>query len=267
MAQLTDRAAHLLKLAERYVTQYHHEQMRSEHLLAAVAVHGGGDGAEILRGAGIDLAALRRGLTEKLRPGTASPSGGAVPQADEIGDILELAGEEATAAGRPMIGSDHLVLGMLREHRCIASKLLASMGVELGDLRTRAIRATRSGQSVEPMDAATAAAELQKSLPELSPPPAAAAPSAAASEPPLGEPAPPLVTPPASAGVTRAWLSIARAAEVASRTKRTDVTTGHLLLALLKDPHCMAVTALKDVGVNLTSLQIAIEKRLPEGER
>ena len=136
MAQdrFTERAKIAINKAHESAGELGHSYVGSEHILLGIAREGEGLGAKILKESGLDEAILSEMLIKfvgKGSPGT--PAQGLTPRAKRI---IELAMADATRLSHNYVGTEHLLMGILREPDCAAARIITSMGIDLNMLYT-----------------------------------------------------------------------------------------------------------------------------------
>jgi ATP-dependent Clp protease ATP-binding subunit ClpA len=226
-ARFSESARQALSLAQEEARGFGHDRIGTEHILLGVLREGGGAGAQILGRMGVtpDLVRVEvRGMIgpgHEVAPGTIALTAGAK-------QALELAPREARSLGRDLIGTEHLLLGLLEEDEGVAAIILTQLGVDLGEIRAEFV--------------GLAEAELDG----------------------LAGPAGDGVTPPQFA----AWLGTAltqAAAEATADGRPIEVTD--FMVALGSDPQSPAGWVLAELGVDGASLRATTEHlRLLERE-
>lgn len=133
----TDHARAVMATANAEVQRFGHEYMGTEHIFLGLIKEGGGKGAEILKAKGVDIGEMLSEIEQLL-----ALKGGAQPveenQAErtpEAINVVKYAAEEAEQLGSDHIGTEHILLGLLRESEGTAGSALANMGVRLDDVR------------------------------------------------------------------------------------------------------------------------------------
>jgi hypothetical protein len=147
--QFTDRARKILKLAYREA-RLRHEHVDSGHLLLGLIQEGGGVAAHVLRGLGVNFADVRREVENLLfaaERGTAAVDKLSYPPA--VKKVLRYSLEEARSLNHNYVGSEHLLLGMLRDRGGIAAQALSKVGVELTAARAAIVQLLGAPHSVE----------------------------------------------------------------------------------------------------------------------
>ena len=137
--KFTKRARDVLSLAQVEAQQLNHNYMGTEHILLGLVREGEGVGAKALESVGVELATVRREVLFIIGQGDRIVLGeiGLTPRAKMV---LELAVDEARRLNHAYIGTEHLLLGLLREGEGIAAGVLASLGINLGDARREVVR-------------------------------------------------------------------------------------------------------------------------------
>ncbi len=135
MAKFTERSRKVLTLASGEARGYNHADVGTEHVLLAIVSEGGGIGAKVLERLQVQPGEVRAQI-ETLHPKGAEPVGeGMIGMTAQGKESIELAVQEAQAFGHHYIGTEHLLLGLLREEDDIASQILRKVGVTLEDAR------------------------------------------------------------------------------------------------------------------------------------
>lgn len=145
--RFTDRARRVIVLAQEEARLLNHGYIGTEHLLLGVVHEGAGVGVTALESLGISLDGLRAQVERMIGEGERPPSGH-IPFTRRTKTVLEQANREALQLGHSQIGTEHLVLGMLREGDGVAGQVLDKCGARLDQLRDAVLR-TRSEQGAE----------------------------------------------------------------------------------------------------------------------
>ena len=111
-----------------------HDYMGTEHLLLGLLAEGGGVAAQALQQAGITLDAVRAEIEEIVGCGEAMPRGH-IPFTPRAKKVLELALREALHLGHNFLGTEHVLLGLIREGEGLATQVLVKLGANLNQLR------------------------------------------------------------------------------------------------------------------------------------
>ncbi len=146
--RFTDRARSVLVLAQEEARLLRHSYIGTEHILLGLILEGDGVGATALTSMGITLEAVRGEVAEMLGEtgeGSASASSGSPPFTPRSKKVLELSLREALRHDHSYIGTEHILLGLIREGEGVAAQVLVRLGVDLGSARRR-VEALMSGQ-------------------------------------------------------------------------------------------------------------------------
>lgn len=142
--RFTDRARHVLVLAQEEARLLGHPMLGSEHLLLGLVAEKSGVAARVLSGAGVDLERMRDEVDRLVGPLDRSTTG-SPPFTARAKKAMEHALRAALSMGHSYIGTEHLLLGVLEEEDTVVRQALERLGVEPGDLRLRVTDAIRSG--------------------------------------------------------------------------------------------------------------------------
>lgn len=132
--RFTERARHVLWLAQEEAHRFRHNYMGTEHLLLGLIREGDGVAARVLRRMDVDLEEVRRNVEAIIGRGKHIVAGevGLTPRAKKV---MELAVEEARRLNHYYIGTEHLLLGLIREGEGIGARVLESSGIKLNRAR------------------------------------------------------------------------------------------------------------------------------------
>jgi ATP-dependent Clp protease ATP-binding subunit ClpC len=137
----TERVRNVLAMAREEAARLHHEAVGTEHILLGIVREGEGVAATVLQNLSVELDALRRtieGTVEKGK-GTRTPTP-ELPYTSRAKKVLELAMGEARDLSHSYVGTEHLLLGLLREEKGIAAQVLTGAGVSLDAARAETLR-------------------------------------------------------------------------------------------------------------------------------
>jgi hypothetical protein len=142
--KFTDRARRVLTYAQDEAQRFDHNYIGTEHLLLGLIREGNGMAAQVLENMGVELAKVRTAVDFIIGRGDQAVVGevGLTPRAKRV---IELAIDEAHGFGHNYIGTEHLLLGLVREGEGIAAGVLESLGVNLDRVRHEVIRALGKG--------------------------------------------------------------------------------------------------------------------------
>jgi len=137
--RFTERARRVIILAREEAELYRHEYLGTEHILQGVMKDGGGIAVAIIQKTGTDLTQLKKELEKNLPRSSSSLIIGDIPFTSRAKKILEFAVEEARSLNHNYIGTEHLLLGLLKEKEGVACRILNGFGVYFDDVKERII--------------------------------------------------------------------------------------------------------------------------------
>ena len=137
--RFTERARRVIILAREEAELYRHEYLGTEHVLQGVIKDGGGIAVAIMQKSGVDLGQLKRELEKNLPRSSNSLIIGDVPFTSRAKKVLEFAVEEARSLNHNYIGTEHLLLGLLKEKEGVACRVLNSFGVFFDDVKEKIV--------------------------------------------------------------------------------------------------------------------------------
>src|SRR6266480_541013 len=133
----TDRVRKVLQLARGEAARLHQECVGTEHILLGIIREGEGVAAAVLTNFNVDLEEISRRIEEMVRPGKAGASAGPdLPYTSRAKKVLEFAMSEARELHQAYVGTEHLLLGVLREEKGIGAQVLVDAGVTLQRARS-----------------------------------------------------------------------------------------------------------------------------------
>jgi ATP-dependent Clp protease ATP-binding subunit ClpA len=136
--RFTDRARRVVVLAQEEARMLNHNYIGTEHLLLGLVHEGEGVAAKALESLGVGLETVRLQVEEIIGHGQQAPSGH-IPFTPRVKKVLELANREAEDLGHNYIGTEHLLLGLIREGDGVAAQVLARLGVDLAAARRQVV--------------------------------------------------------------------------------------------------------------------------------
>ncbi len=156
--KFTERARKVLTLAQEEATRFNHNYIGTEHLLLGLVREGEGVAAKVLSNLGVELNRVRSAVEFIIGRGDRMIMGeiGLTPRAKKV---IELAVDEARRLGHHYIGTEHLLLGLVREGEGIAAGVLESVGVSLDKVRTQTIQVLSASSGSFGVSQPVAAAE------------------------------------------------------------------------------------------------------------
>ena len=132
-------------MPERKLKRFNHEYIGTEHILLGLIKEGSGVAANVLQNLDIDLKKIRLEVEKIVQAGPDLVSVGQLPFTPRVKKVLEYAMEEAKSMGHNYIGTEHQLLGLLREREGVAAQVLLNLGVKLEACKGRSDRASRGG--------------------------------------------------------------------------------------------------------------------------
>jgi ATP-dependent Clp protease ATP-binding subunit ClpC len=133
--RFTDRARKVMNLAKQEAQRLNHEYIGTEHILLGLIQEGSGVAASVLKNLGIDLKKIRAEIEKIVKGSPTMVTMGTLPFTPRAKKVLELALEEASQLGHNYIGTEHLLLGLIKENEGIAARVLLNLGVKLEEVR------------------------------------------------------------------------------------------------------------------------------------
>jgi ATP-dependent Clp protease ATP-binding subunit ClpC len=143
--RFTERAKNVFELAHESAAELGHGYVGSEHILLGIVKDNGGSAAKVLRDNGVDEALLQESIEKYVGKGEADSTTvqGLTPRAKRI---IELAAAEASRLQHNYIGTEHLLMGILREYDSVASKIIVSLGIDPNKLYTDIVNLFNAGE-------------------------------------------------------------------------------------------------------------------------
>ncbi len=133
--RFTERARKVMSLARQEAQRLNHEYIGTEHILLGLVQEGSGVAANVLKNMDVELRKIRSEVEKMVQAGSNTIQMGQLPFTPRAKKVLELALEEANNLGHNYIGTEHLLLGLLRENESVAAQGLINLGLKLEDVR------------------------------------------------------------------------------------------------------------------------------------
>src|SRR6186713_530639 len=158
----TERVRKVLAMAREEAARLHHEYVGTEHILLGLIREGEGVAATVLQNLSVELDEIQQKIEETVKKGKAAQTTGPdLPYTSRAKKVLELAMSEARELSHSYVGTEHLLLGLLREGKGIAAQVLTDAGVNLEQSRAETLRllgsdmpqASAGGSSSQPSSA------------------------------------------------------------------------------------------------------------------
>jgi ATP-dependent Clp protease ATP-binding subunit ClpA len=234
----TERVRKVLAMAREESARLHHEYVGTEHLLLGLTREGEGVAATILQNLDVDLDDIQDKLEETVKKGRSSHTGPDLPYTSRAKKVLELAMDEAREVNHSYVGTEHLLLGLLREQKGIAAQVLVDAGVTIETAREEMLRILGTDR---PTGSARPQAEKLKPTVTRRP----------------GGPLPRFME--------RLRKVIADAHTVAADRQAAEVTPVHLMIALLQHGEGMANAALDRLDFDYEGALLTLNDLAPLG--
>jgi ATP-dependent Clp protease ATP-binding subunit ClpA len=224
--KFTERARRVLSLAQEEAQRFQHNYIGTEHLLLGLVREGEGVAAKVLSNLGVELYRVRNAVEFIIGRGDRIVLGeiGLTPRAKKV---IELAVDEARRLNHHYIGTEHLLLGLVREGSGIAAGVLESLGVNLEKVRTQTIQVLSQSGAAQTMETAA-------------------------------------ISPPSQTEAVKKVLSLAQ--EESQFYQHDYVGTEHLLLGLVREGDGVAAKVLSKLGAELEKVRSAVEFIVKRGE-
>jgi ATP-dependent Clp protease ATP-binding subunit ClpC len=133
--RFTERARKVILLSKEEAKRFNHDYIGTEHILLGLIREGEGVAAAVLQNLGLSLENIRQEVEKSIQPGPPTLVSGDIPFTPRAKKVIELALEEARNLNHNYIGTEHLLLGLLREDEGVAAQILKNLGLDLEKLR------------------------------------------------------------------------------------------------------------------------------------
>ena len=133
--RFTDRARKVMQLANQEAQRFNHEYIGTEHILLGLVKEGSGVAANVLKNLDVDLRKIRIEVEKIVQSGPDMVTMGKLPQTPRAKKVIEYAMEEARNLNHNYVGTEHLLLGLLREQEGVAAQVLMNLGLKLEHVR------------------------------------------------------------------------------------------------------------------------------------
>src|ERR1700756_5412806 len=145
--RFTDRARKVMQLANQEAQRFNHEYVGTEHVLLGLIKEGSGVAANVLRNLDVDLRKIRNEVEKIVQAGPEMVTMGKLPQTPRAKKVIEYAIEEARNLNHNYVGTEHLLLGLLREQEGVAAQVLMNLNLKLEEVREEVL--TLLGHNME----------------------------------------------------------------------------------------------------------------------
>jgi ATP-dependent Clp protease ATP-binding subunit ClpC len=133
--RFTDRARKVMQLANQEAQRFNHEYIGTEHILLGLVKEGSGVAANVLKNLDVDLRKIRLEVEKLVQSGPEMVTIGKLPQTPRAKKVIEYSMEEARNLNHNYVGTEHILLGLLREQEGVAAQVLMNLGLRLEDVR------------------------------------------------------------------------------------------------------------------------------------
>lgn len=133
--RFTDRARKVMQLANEEARRFNHEYINTEHILLGLVKEGSGVAANVLKNLGVDLYKVRSEVEKFAQSGPDTASSSKVPHTPLAKQVIESSMAEARSLNHNYVGTEHLLLGLLKHDEGIACQVLTNLGLKLEDVR------------------------------------------------------------------------------------------------------------------------------------
>ncbi|MBI3465151.1 MAG: ATP-dependent Clp protease ATP-binding subunit [Planctomycetes bacterium] len=146
--RFTDRARKVMQLANQEAQHFNHEYIGTEHILLGLVKEGSGVAANVLKNLDVDLRKIRLEVEKLVQTGPEMVTMGRLPHTPRAKKVIEYSMEEARNLGHNYVGTEHILLGLLREQEGVAAQVLMNLGLKLDEVREEVLNLL--GHGMEP---------------------------------------------------------------------------------------------------------------------
>src|SRR5438094_3950785 len=140
MNNFTPRAQQVLQLARKEADRFNHNYVGTEHLLLGLIKLGQGVAVNVLEKIGLDLETVRMEVEKQVGSGPETKMVGNIPYTPRVKKVLALAGKEAKSLNHSYVGTEHILLGLLREGEGVAARVLKNLEVDVERTRNEILK-------------------------------------------------------------------------------------------------------------------------------
>src|SRR5947207_3439092 len=133
--RFTDRARKVMQLANQEANRFNHEYIGTEHILLGLVKEGSGTAAHVLKHFDVDLRKIRLEVEKIILEGPVLTTTDKLPLSRGAKKVIEFSMEQARHLNHDFVGTEHILLGLLREREGVAAQVLMSLGLNLEDVR------------------------------------------------------------------------------------------------------------------------------------
>jgi ATP-dependent Clp protease ATP-binding subunit ClpC len=147
--RFTDRARKVMQLANQEAQRFNHEYIGTEHILLGLIKEGSGVAANVLKNLDVDLRKIRLEVEKLVQSGPDMVTMGKLPQTPRAKKVIEYSMEEARNLNHNYVGTEHILLGLLREQEGVAAQVLMNLGLKLEEVREEVLNLLGHGMEPE----------------------------------------------------------------------------------------------------------------------
>ncbi|MCA9141241.1 MAG: ATP-dependent Clp protease ATP-binding subunit [Planctomycetales bacterium] len=147
--RFTDRARKVMQLANQEAQRFNHEYIGTEHVLLGLVKEGSGVAANVLKNLDVDLRKIRLEVEKLVQSGPEMVTMGKLPQTPRAKKVIEYSMEEARNLNHNYVGTEHILLGLLREQEGVAAQVLMNLGLKLEEVREEVLNLLGHGLESE----------------------------------------------------------------------------------------------------------------------
>ncbi len=140
MNNFTPRAQQVLALARKEADRFHHNYVGTEHILLGLIKLGQGVAVSVLQKMGLDLETVSAAVEKQVGTGQETKAQNSIPYTPRVKKVLALAGKEAKTLNHSYVGTEHILLGLLREGEGVAARVLKSLDIDIERTRNESLR-------------------------------------------------------------------------------------------------------------------------------
>lgn len=150
--RFTDRARKVMQLANQEAKRFSHEYIGTEHILLGLVKEGTGVASNVLRNLDVDLRMVRLEVEKIVQSGPGVVSASNLPQTPRAKKVIEYAIAEARGLNHNYVGTEHLLIGLLREEDGVAAQVLINLGLKLGVVRAEVLSLLGHNMQTDPIE-------------------------------------------------------------------------------------------------------------------
>ena len=148
--RFTDRARKVMQLANQEAQHFNHEYIGTEHILLGLVKEGSGVAANVLKNLDGDLRKIRIEVEKLVQTGPEMVTMGKLPHTPRAKKVIEYSMEEARNLGHNYVGTEHILLGLLREQEGVAAQVLLNLELRLDEVREEVLNLLGHGMDIQP---------------------------------------------------------------------------------------------------------------------